>query len=193
MARIGRAAGGAARAPGTIYLVGYRGAGKTTIGRRLAGETGLDFRDLDDAIEERAGMSIAEIFAAEGEAGFRARETRELETFAGGGRPAVVATGGGIVLADANVKLLRSTGRVVWLRAPAEVLRERLAMDAATASRRPALTGRSALDEVERVLEAREPLYRSAAHIEIDTGSSGPDEAVRRILAELGSWTAKES
>ena len=178
---------------GTIYLVGYRGAGKTTIGRRLAEETGLEFRDLDDAIEDRAGMSISEIFAGEGEAGFRAREARELEAFASEGKHAVVATGGGIVLAAANVKRLRSTGHVVWLRAPAEVLRDRLARDCTTAARRPALSGESALDEVERVLAAREPLYRTAAHFEIDTGACGPDEAAARIIAELGAWVRKGS
>ena len=184
---------GAARPHRTIYLVGYRGAGKTTIGRRLSRETGLEFRDLDDAVEDRAGMSISDIFAAEGEAGFRAREARELEVFAGAGKPAVVATGGGIVLSEENVKLLRSSGHVVWLRAPAEVLRGRLAKDSMTAARRPSLSGSSALDEVDRVLEAREPLYRAAAHIEVDTGSSGPDEAARRILAGLGTWLAKGS
>ena len=192
MAGTGRAPAGADRPFGTIYLVGYRGAGKTTVGRQLAGETGLEFRDLDDAIENRAGMSISDIFAGEGEAGFRAREARELEAFAGEGKPAVVATGGGIVLSGANVKLLRSTGHVVWLRAPPEVLRGRLARDFTTASRRPALAGKSALDEVERVLAAREPLYRTAAHFEIDTGACGPDEAARRIIAELGAWTTRK-
>ena len=182
-----------ARPFGTIYLVGYRGAGKTTIGRRLADETGLEFRDLDDAIEDRAGMSISRIFAAEGEAGFRAREARELEGFAAERKPAVVATGGGIVLSDANVKLLRSSGHVVWLRAPAEVLRGRLAGDSTTASRRPALSGSSTLEEVERVLASREPLYRAAAHVEVDTGSCAPDEAARRIMEELGAWMRKGS
>jgi shikimate kinase len=174
-----------------VYLIGYRGAGKTTVGRRLAEAMRVDFRDLDDAIEMRAGATIAEIFAAEGEPGFRARERRELELAAREGGRAVVATGGGIVLAEANVKLLRSSGFVVWLRAPPAVLRGRLERDSATAARRPALSGNSALDEVERMLAAREPLYASTAHVEVDTGSGGPDEAVRRILAEMEAAGAR--
>jgi shikimate kinase len=73
------------------------------------------------------------------------------------------------------------------------VLRGRLAKDSTTASRRPALAGRSALDEVERLLAAREPLYRAAAHVEVDTGTCSPDEAARRIITELGAWMRKGS
>lgn len=170
---------------GAIYLIGYRGAGKSTVGRLLARKLGREFRDLDQAIEESAGMTIARIFADEGETGFREREARALAALASRPEGAVIATGGGVILSGANVSVLRASGTVVWLRASPAVLRERMAKDTATASRRPALLGKSPLEEVEDVLAAREPLYRAAAHIEVDSGSLGAEEAVERIARAL--------
>jgi shikimate kinase len=180
-----REASEGAAPPSAIYLIGYRGAGKSTVGRLLALKLGREFRDLDQAIEESAGMTIARIFAGEGEAGFRERESRALAALAARPEGAVIATGGGVILSGANVSVLRASGTVVWLRASAAVLRDRMAKDSATASRRPALLGKSPLEEVEDVLAEREPLYRAAAHVEVDSGSLGAEEAVERIARAL--------
>ena len=110
---------------GTIFLVGYRGTGKTTIGRILAERLGWAFADVDDRIELVAGRSIKDIFATEGEPGFRDREAAALaELCARSG--CVVATGGGAILREANRAVLRANGFVVWLTAAPETVWERL-------------------------------------------------------------------
>src|SRR5678815_5101650 len=99
-----------------IFLIGYRGTGKTTVGRLLATELGWDFADCDDAVEASAGQSVAEIFADEGEEGFRAREAEALLELCGRAR-IVLATGGGAVLSSTNRELLRAGGFAIWLTA----------------------------------------------------------------------------
>src|SRR5262245_54311263 len=122
-----------------ILLVGYRGTGKTTVGRLLAAALGWDFFDADDQIEAAAGRTVADSFAAEGEPGFRDREAAALaELCLGANR--VIATGGGAVLRPANRELLRRAGFVAWLTAPPAVVWERLQTDPTTAARRPNLT-----------------------------------------------------
>jgi shikimate kinase len=168
--------------PPRIYLVGARGTGKTTVGRLLAARLGWAFIDVDDRIEAAAGRSVADIFANEGEAGFREREAAALLELAT--RPDhVVATGGGIVLRDDNRERLRGTGTCVWLTAPAETLWDRIRTDPATAARRPALTGLPGPDEVRHVAAAREPLYRSVAHFTISTEGLSPEAVASAILA----------
>jgi shikimate kinase len=168
--------------PPRIYLIGARGSGKTTVGRLLAARLGWSFVDMDDVIESAAGETIAEIFAGEGEAGFRDREAEALAQVAS--RPDhVIATGGGIVLRPDSRSRLCGTGYCVWLTAPPETLSERIRVDAATAVRRPALTGLSPLDEMRHVLAAREPLYRSVAHQSIATDTQSPEAVVSAILA----------
>src|SRR4051794_20040028 len=104
-----------------IVLVGYRGTGKTTVGRLLAASLGWEFADADDLIESAAGKSIAEIFAAEGDPGFRDREAAALRELCRRDR-LVVATGGGAILRPANRELLRGAGFVAWLTAEPETV-----------------------------------------------------------------------
>ena len=150
---------------GHLYLVGYRGTGKRTVGRLIAGALGWPSIDLDERIEARAGTSIAEIFAAEGEEGFRNRESAALEaavTMGAMGVESVIATGGGIVLREANRRLLKATGTVVWLQASAETIWARIRGDAGTGGRRPDLpTGGFA--EIVELVAARERFYREVA------------------------------
>lgn len=122
-----------------LFLIGYRGSGKTTVGRILADRLGWAFVDADDRTEAAAGKSIAAIFAAEGEAGFRAREADTLAVLCRLTNH-VVATGGGVVLRPANRELLRSVGFVAWLVASPEAAWERLTADPTTSDRRPNLT-----------------------------------------------------
>src|SRR5579884_2267344 len=151
-----------------IYLVGPRGSGKTTAGRLLAARLGWAFLDADDVIEARAGRSVADIFATEGESGFRDREAAVLADLARLDRH-VISPGGGAVLRPENRQLLRATGFCVRLTGETATLSARLAADPATAARRPALTGRSAADEMAQVVREREPLYREVAHCSVPT------------------------
>ena len=163
-----------------IYLVGMPGAGKSVVGRELAGRLGVPFIDLDTEIERETGRTVAEIFAAEGEAAFRALEADALVK-AGTQDPAVVACGGGVVLEPANRITLRATGVAVYLDVPLEQLRSRVR----PASDRPLIREEG---DIERLLEQREPLYREfAAHV-VDGGGT-PGEVAVAIEEEL-RWSA---
>jgi shikimate kinase len=166
-----------------LFLVGYRGTGKTTTARLLSVRLGWGYVDADDVVEEQAGRTVREIFAAEGEAGFRARESVVLAGLCKGERQ-VVATGGGVVLAEANRRLLKSSGFVVWLTADAETIWQRMQADATTAHRRPNLAG-GGLSEIAELLAWREPLYRDCADFTVDTTHRRPEDVVSVILAEV--------
>ena len=169
---------------GIVFLGGGRGAGKTTVGRALARELSCAFTDMDEFLCARAGMSVAEMVAAEGWAGFRARECAALrEAVAGAGDNAVIATGGGIVLDPGNRAFLREKGRVFWLSLAPEAAAGRLAASP-LAAQRPSLTGKSLLEEVREVMEARAPLYAEAAHHTVDAAAA-PATVCAAILGHL--------
>src|SRR5262245_55445544 len=167
-----------------VFLVGYRCTGKTTVARLLAEALGWRFVDADALLEERAGRTIREVFAEEGEAAFRALESGLLGELCRLERH-VIATGGGVVLRPENRKQLRDSGAVIWLTADAETVWRRLQGDPTTADRRPALTvgGRA---EVEELLKVRAPLYREVAHLVVDTGGRSPEDVVAVIVEALG-------
>ncbi|MDH5823511.1 shikimate kinase [Luteimonas sp. RD2P54] len=159
-----------------LVLVGPMGAGKSSIGRRLAGRCGLAFVDLDEEIERRTGASVATIFDCEGEAGFRARERAALEAvLAGDGL--VLATGGGAVLDPGGRALMRRRGFVVHLHASVERQLARLARDRS----RPLLAGNDREAVLHRLAGIREPLYREVADLHFDTGALAPTSAVARL------------
>jgi shikimate kinase len=166
-----------------VFLVGYRGTGKSTVARLLAGHLGWQWVDADDVLERRAGMTIRQVFAAEGEAGFRRRESAVLEELCGLRRH-VIATGGGVVLSAANRERLTAAGRVVWLTTDAQTIRRRLEEDQTTRERRPVLTV-GGLAEIEGLLRAREPLYRAVAHLTVDTSGRTPEEIAGAIHKSL--------
>lgn len=154
-----------------VYLIGYRGSGKTTIGKLLAVRLDRPSIDCDDLIEQAAGQTIREIFASEGEAGFRDREQAAIEQLAAEAvaQPAVVALGGGAVLREANRAAICRSGRRVWLTAPPHVLASRIRGDQTTAARRPALSTLSDYDEIVNLLAQREPLYAAVAQKTLNT------------------------
>jgi shikimate kinase len=167
-----------------IVLIGYRGTGKTTVARALADRLGWQWLDADVELEARAGRSIADIFATAGEAAFRDLESQLLAEFVE--RPRLVlATGGGVVLREANRRLLARAGMVVWLEADIDTLAERLAADAATAGQRPNLTSHGGRLEIQRLLAEREPLYRQCARLTIPTPGRSPDELAASIVGQL--------
>jgi shikimate kinase len=167
-----------------LFLVGYRCTGKTTVARLLAEALGWDWVDADQLLETHHGRSIRQIFAEEGEAGFRDKEAALLETLCER-RQTVIATGGGVVLRPANRERLRTVGRVVWLTADASTLWQRLQADATTGERRPNLTV-GGLAEIEELLRVREPHYRACADLMVDTVGRTPAEVVAAILASPG-------
>ncbi len=150
-----------------FFLVGARGAGKTTLGTSLARRLGCEFFDTDRYMQERDCLTVSEVVEREGWEGFRRREKAALREVLGPER--VVATGGGMVLDPGNRALMRECGVVLYLAAPAAVLASRLARDGNQASR-PSLTGKSTLEEVAEVLAARDSLYRETAHHVLDAG-----------------------
>lgn len=167
-----------------LFLIGYRGSGKTSVGAAVAARLSRAFIDADAVLEAVAGMTIRDIFATEGEGGFRDRESATLRDLATG-EPAVIATGGGVVLREANRDLLRATGFVVWLRASADVLWHRILSDPTTAARRPDLAG-GGRAEVEALLAAREPLYAATAHSSVEAAES-PEVVAAAILSLWGT------
>ena len=154
--------------------------------RSLARRLGRTWLDADVELERSLRTSIADLVAVRGEAAFRDEESALLAILLAA-EDVVLATGGGAVLRAANRELLRRHGGlVVWLTAPADVIRGRLAADPVTARSRPALAGSDPLLEVDAALAAREPLYRECAAITIDTAVTPPREAAEAIARHLG-------
>jgi shikimate kinase len=166
-----------------IFLIGYRGTGKTTVARVLAQQLGWKWLDADSELEAKEGRRISDIFAQGGEAVFRDMEARVLAELCELSRH-VVATGGGVVLRETNRERMRQAGYVVWLRADLETIWARLQADEAAGQERPALTigGRA---EVEQLLRIREPLYRACANLIVDTGGQTPEEVAEEIQCRL--------
>ncbi|GAB1438952.1 shikimate kinase AroL [Providencia sp.] len=160
-----------------FYIIGPRGSGKTTIGKKFAEDNGYQFVDTDKLILERAGKSIAEIVEQHGWDYFRRLETEVLQSI--GQDNVVVSTGGGIILAPKNQKIMRDNGTVIYLNASAKTLAERLAAEP-QADQRPSLTGKSLLEEIDEVMQQREPIYRATAHHIIDAS-----QPISDIIAQL--------
>ncbi len=178
---------------GGLALVGYRGTGKSTVGRLLADRLRRPFVDADDWIVERSGRTIRAIFEESGEPVFRDWEERVLREILVERPDAVVATGGGAVLREANRRLLQSFGLVVWLRAEPDELARRLEADAQTREARPSLTSAGTLREILDVLEVRTPLYRAVSHVEIDTQGKTPSAIVEEMLTQWSRVDASRS
>jgi shikimate kinase len=166
-----------------LALVGYRGTGKSTVGRILASLSGRTFLDADLELEARAGRSVASILTEDGEPAFRDWEERTLAELIEQSPTAVIATGGGVVLREQNRQRLRDFGVVVWLTAEPAELASRLRADSRGVAARPALTADGTIVEIARVLEIRTPIYHAMADTVIDTGGMTPDEIAASILA----------
>lgn len=167
-----------------IVLLGFRGAGKTSVGRLVAQDLSWKFTDTDDLIVADAGMSIRDIFARHGADDFRARETAAIRDAVTRDQQ-VISVGGGAVLLPENHELLSAAGVCVWLQAAPEALFGRIQADPASADNRPSLTDQDGLDEVRLLLEQRAPLYAACAQRVVDTNQKSPQEVASDVLAAV--------
>lgn len=167
----------------SIFLIGYRGTGKTTVACELAKLLGCDWTDSDVVVQSRAGKPVAEIFANEGEPFFRDLEQAVVAELAAGPLQ-VVALGGGAVVREASQRAIAGH-HVVWLTASPAVLAERLTTDEASAALRPSLTGAGLTEEIEQVLAERTPIYRKCATLEVGTEGRPPRAIAEEILAKI--------
>jgi shikimate kinase len=161
-----------------IALIGFMGAGKSAVGRELSGRTGWPRHDTDEMIRVQFGISIPDIFARHGEPAFRDAETTLLKTLQRG-LTGVVVTGGGIILREENVRLLRGMGRIIWLDADEEILWQR----ASRYSTRPLLQTPDPRARFAELLRERLPFYQTAADYRINTSSSTIAEVTDEIIA----------
>ncbi|MCE7912359.1 MAG: shikimate kinase [Candidatus Brocadia sp.] len=170
-----------------IFLIGFRGTGKTTIGKLLAQRLDKEFIDTDEYLEQKQGKTIKDLFREGGEPLFR---DIEAQTIAEVCRPdnRVIATGGGVILREENVRRLRKNGIIILLDADADTLYKRIHDNAQTQQKRPSLTSLNAYEEIEYLLAYRRPLYDRIADFVINTASLSKHDAVNKILSFLHTY-----
>ncbi|MEO0444543.1 MAG: shikimate kinase [Verrucomicrobiota bacterium] len=159
-----------------VVLVGFMGTGKTTVGQKVAKSLGYQFVDTDALVEEVEGRSIPDIFAQEGEEGFRGKETEVLQRALQQDH-AVISTGGGAVLRKENRKLIQEGGFCVWLTASAEDILERVMMN----TNRPLLQTKDPLETIQRMLSERHDFYVETADLILETTELHPDDVAYGI------------
>lgn len=163
-----------------VFLIGMPGSGKSTIGKGLAKTLGRPFVDLDHEIEARCGVAIPVIFEIEGEQGFRKRESQVLEEVAAQS-DAVIATGGGAILATQNREVLRAKGTVIYLKASVEELYRRTSRD----RNRPLLATNDPKARLQELWTQRASIYDEVADLVVETGSAGVPTVVQQIVTKL--------
>jgi len=166
-----------------LVLIGLRGSGKSTVGRILAERLGWTFFDTDGIVQERAGLTIRELFEKHGEPEFRKMESAVvLECVAE--KNAVIATGGGAILNPINTTAMKGNGFVVHLSAEPHVLWHRISHDASTFSSRPKLLAGvyTGIDELKKLMLARAGAYAHARNVEVDVEDRSPDEVADAVL-----------
>lgn len=170
----------------SLALVGYRAAGKTTVGKMVAEALGWIFLDMDDLLVQRFGMTIDKWVKNHGWESFRIRESELLRELSCKNR-IVLATGGGVVEEDENRDVLKRNFFVVWLSCSVKETIARLASDERSRSNRPSLTGQGLLKEVGQVIERRKALYREVSDVVIEVDKMSPEEIKERICFSIPS------
>lgn len=164
-----------------IFLTGFMGSGKSTVGRRLARRLNLPFTDTDSRIEKEQKKRITDIFAAEGEEAFRRMETQTLRSLGEENICQVVSTGGGLPMREENRRIMKEAGMVVFLRVRPETVYRRLRGD----TTRPLLQKADPEAEIRRLLSERNPLYAASADLIVDVDGKKPEELAEEIAAGL--------
>jgi shikimate kinase len=167
-----------------IYLIGYRCSGKTTIGRLLANQLQWSFIDADEMLVETYQQSISEMVARGGWAAFRQKE-KEIIRCLSRRHHHVIATGGGVILDKDNIRMMKTSGTVVWLQASVASIEKRMECDAKTDDQRPALTSGNLRQEIEKTLQERLPLYQSAMDLSVRTDELTIDEICRSVISKI--------
>lgn len=164
-----------------IFLIGFMGCGKSTNAACLAEMTGARQVEMDQMIVENEGMAIADIFKEKGEAYFRELETDLIKSFAGV-EPAVISCGGGAVLKEENVRLMKESGKIVLLTAEPETIYERVK----DSTERPVLNGNMNVSYIKDLMEKRRPKYEAAADVKVATDGKTAKEICGEILEVCG-------
>ncbi|HXG62007.1 MAG TPA: shikimate kinase [Planctomycetota bacterium] len=168
-----------------VVLIGFRGSGKTTVGKALAARLGREFIDCDEHIERKTHLTIREIFERWGESHFRNLESEAIADLAKlDGK--VIATGGGAVLRYKNIQMLKRNAKIFHLEVNPENAFRRIEADGSTRQRRPALTEKDPFTEIREQIELRRPYYLQGADVTIATDGRSVEEIVREILGHLG-------
>jgi shikimate kinase len=173
-----------------LYLIGYRGSGKTTVGRLVADELGFPFVDTDVEIEKTAETPIREIFSDRGEEVFRDLETQAIQCTLDLNHT-IVSLGGGACQRKTNREIINQGGKSVWLTGDAETLWQRISSDLVSDEQRPNLTGLEGLEEVKQLLEQRHENYAACADYKIDTRELPPHEVASQIVQWWNSVDTK--
>ncbi len=173
-----------------IVLIGFRGTGKSTVGRLLAKRLERDFIDSDKYIESSTGKTIKSIFEDDGEEGFRKIETDTITELSKANNK-VISAGGGAVLKVENVKNLKDNGFLVLLEATPEIIHNRIAQDKKTTQQRPSLTDKKPLDEIKHLIAKREHAYKSAADFTINTSYVSCEDIVNEIITIVNKQRKK--
>lgn len=163
-----------------IILIGFMGAGKTTLGRRLADRLNLSFVDTDIRIEEEQGRTISDMFAKEGEVYFRELETKQIEKLLKEAKGRVVSVGGGLPVQEVNYPLLKKLGTTIYLKASKGTLLNRLQGDTS----RPLLRGGELEQKIESLMSAREAIYEEVADVIVETDGKTLEE-VTALISDL--------
>jgi shikimate kinase len=164
-----------------LVLIGYRCAGKTTVGKRVATQLRTRFVDTDDLIEQRHG-AIRDIVETHGWPYFRFLEKRIIHEISFD-YDLVIAPGGGFILDKDNVMALKRSGFVIWLKADLKVLHARMMNDPRTLVQRPSLMGKGILEEIEEVMTFRIPLYEMACDVQLDTSGMDVETVMKQVLS----------
>jgi len=163
-----------------IFLIGYRGSGKTTLGKILSEKLKMKFVDTDELIVERENKTIPEIFSKLGEKYFREIETKVLQDVIKNDNQ-VISTGGGIILSELNRNLIKNNGVCIYLKVDPKISYQRIYND----KNRPPLTNLSPLEEIIYVMNYRSKFYQETAHLTIDTGILNIEQCIEEILKFL--------
>ncbi len=168
-----------------LYLIGFMGSGKSTVSRHMSRALGIPKIEMDDLLAERAGKPITQIFAEDGEEVFRRMETELLREI-GAGEPALVSCGGGVVLRQENVEIMKATGTILMLSATPETIYGRVRHS----TKRPILNGNMTVEFIAELMAKRDPAYRAAADVTVCIDGKTSDvvakELVERIRANGG-------
>ena len=165
-----------------VYLIGFMGVGKTTVAKELSGRLHLPLVDIDEAIVEREGRSIPEIFEREGEKIFREKETRMLRGLSESGAK-IISCGGGIAMREENRDIMAAHGVTVLLKASPETILERVKGD----DNRPLLAGKKNVTAIAAMMEERRPAYEAAANLQIPVDGRTPAEIAEEIADRISS------